>query len=320
MLTLYPPIKPYAFHRLRVDDIHELYLEECGNPNGIPAVFLHGGPGGGITPADRRFFNPDTYRIILFDQRGAGQSTPHAELTNNTTDALVQDLEKIRQHLHIDKWVVFGGSWGSTLALVYSQTFPDRVLYLILRGIFLNRSEDIQWLFGGGGASKIFPEYWQEFLSILPKDFHHHPVEGYYELLNSDDEVNRLAAAKAWSTWEAHTCTLNPSETVLKHMQDPHTALGIARLECHYFLNNSFLAPNQIMDNISKIQHIPGIILHGRYDMNCALENAWVLHHAWPNASLEIIRNAGHASSEPGMTNGLILATQIAAESLGETT
>lgn len=318
MLTLYPPIHPYHEFTLAVDAPHQLYIEECGNPDGIPILFLHGGPGIGCTEDNRRFFDPNVYRIILFDQRGCGRSTPHMELQKNNTQTLVSDIEKIREYLQIDRWVIFGGSWGSTLGLVYAQTHPSRVLALILRGIFLNRHEDVQWLFGGAGANKIFPENWEEFLSIVPDNLRHNPMVAYYEMLTGEDEVTRMAAAKSWASWEGHCSTLEPNKHVLELMKNPHTALGLAKIECHYFMNNCFLEPNQILRNIGQIQEIPGIIVHGRYDIVCALDNAWELNKAWPNSELNIIRDAGHSSCEPGIIDALVRATKTISHRLAQ--
>ncbi|MBA2654315.1 MAG: prolyl aminopeptidase [Gammaproteobacteria bacterium] len=310
MLTLYPPIKPYHQFTLPVDPPHELYVEECGNPDGIPILFVHGGPGSGCTEDQRRFFDPNIYRVILFDQRGCGRSTPHKELKGNNTHALVQDMERIRQQLKIDKWVLFGGSWGSTLSLVYAQSFPEKVLGMVLRGIFLNRNTDVQWLFEGHGANKIFPDYWEEFLSIVPDNLRNNPLLAYYEMLTGTDEVTRMSAAKTWSSWEGHCATLEPNKQVLELMKNPHHALSFALIECHYFLNNCFLEPNQIMRNMHHISEIPGIIVHGRYDIVCTLDNAWELHGMWPNSELNIIRDAGHSACEAGIIDALVRATK----------
>lgn len=310
MLTLYPPIRPYNAFMLKVDAPHEIYVEECGNPEGLPILFVHGGPGGGCTEDHRRFFDPTIYRIILFDQRGCGRSKPHICLEGNTTQKLMEDMEKIREQLGIDKWILFGGSWGSTLSLVYAQTYPERVTAMILRGIFLNRNHDVNWLFSGEGANKIYPDFWEEFLSVLPEAQRHNPLIAYHEMLTGEDEVTRMAAAKHWSSWEGHCATLEPDKHVMEHMNDPHHALSLAIIECHYFINNCFLEPDQILRNIHLMQHIPGIIVHGRYDMVCALDNAWTLHNAWQNSELHIIRDAGHAGSEPGIVDALVRATK----------
>jgi proline iminopeptidase len=309
MLTLYPALKPYAKHRLAVESPHNLYIEECGNPDGLPIVVVHGGPGAGLSEDYRRYFDPNVYRIILFDQRGAGHSTPHAELAGNTTAALVHDMEAIRELLDIKQWFLLGGSWGSTLALVYAQTHPQRVLGLILRGIFLCRPQEIKWFYEDG-ARKIFPDYWEDFIAPIPLGQRHNLIQTYYEFLTSPNEIARMAAAKAWATWEARCATLEPSQQSLDYLTNPHTALSISRIECHYFRNNSFMEPDQILRNIEKIQHISGIIVHGRYDIVCPVENAWDLHKVWPNSQLHIIRNAGHSGMEPGIVDGLIRATQ----------
>ncbi len=308
MYKLYPEIKPYATHRLTVDKPHQLYIEECGNPEGLPVVFVHGGPGAGCELYHRRFFDPNVYRIVLFDQRGCGRSTPHAELMDNTTQALVADMAVIRQHLKIDKWVVFGGSWGSTLGLVYAQAYPETVLGLILRGIFLCSRREIHWFYQDG-ASCIFPDYWEDFLRPIPEAERGDLVRAYYKRLIGDDEVARMAAAKAWSLWEGRTATLQLSKSVVDHFARPSTALSLARIECHYFMHDSFLEADQILRNAHRLADIPAIIVHGRYDIVCPVENAWALHRAWPQATLKIIADAGHSASEPGITDALVKAT-----------
>lgn len=308
-LTLYPDIKPYVTHSFAVDAPHVLHVEECGNPQGVPVVFVHGGPGAGCETWHRRFFDPNVYRIVLFDQRGCGKSTPHAELGNNTTQALVADMEAIREWLQIDKWVVFGGSWGSTLGLVYAETHPQRVLGLILRGIFLCRPQDIHWFYQEG-ASRVFPDYWQNFEQVIPPEERKNMVRAYYQRLTGDDEIARMAAAKAWSVWEGRTATLEPRQSVVDHFADPFTAMSLARIECHYFMHNSFLAPDQIVRDAGRLQGIPGVIVHGRYDMVCPIDQAWALHQAWPQAELQIISDAGHSASEPGIVDALVRATR----------
>ncbi len=309
MYSLYPDIKPYANHSLRVDDIHTLHLEECGNPNGIPVVFVHGGPGAGCEAYHRRFFDPNIYRIVLFDQRGAGRSTPHAELAGNTTQYLVADMETIRGHLGIERWIVFGGSWGSTLGLVYAETHPDRVLGLILRGIFLCASWEIQWFYQEG-ANRIFPDYWEDYVKMIPANERDDMVSAYYRLLTGDNEIARMAAAKAWSTWEGRCSALKPKSEIVNRFGDPRTALSLARIECHYFMNNSFLEPNQIIRDAPRLKAIPGVIVHGRYDVVCPVENAWLLSQSWPEAELKIIADAGHSATEPGIVDALISATR----------
>lgn len=313
MHALYPAIKPYAIHQLAVDDLHTLYVEESGNPQGIPVLFLHGGPGAGCDPEHRRFFDPNAYRIILFDQRGAGQSTPHSELAKNTTPLLVADMEVIRQQLGVERWVLFGGSWGSTLALVYAQAHPDRVLNMVLRGIFLCRTVDLDWFYKPGGASRVFPDAWEEFISHLPANEQNNILENYYHRLTGEDELAKMSAAKAWSQWEAVCATLQPSPHVVNYLTNPHVALSLSRIEAHYFMNNIFLTENQILENAQHLADIPGVIVHGRYDMVCPLDNAYALKKAWPRATLEIVRDAGHAASEPGMIHALVGATNTIA-------
>jgi len=316
MRTLYPQIRPNTSTMLSVGDGHRLYVEECGKPDGLPVLFVHGGPGGGCRETDRCFFDPEKYRIILFDQRGCGRSTPHSSLEANTTGHLIADIELLRTHLGIDKWVVFGGSWGSTLALLYTQTHPETVLGLILRGIFLCRPRDIQWFYQSG-ASYIFPDYWKDFVGqIAPKD-RGDMVAAYYRQLTSDNELERMGAAKAWSLWEGRCATLNPNPATVNHFSSPRFALALARIEAHYFINQCFVRPNQILENAAKLADIPGVIVHGRYDIVCPVEQAVALADVWPKAELEIIRDAGHASSEPGITDALVKATDAMAAILG---
>ncbi|MEP3561228.1 MAG: prolyl aminopeptidase [Marinobacter sp.] len=305
MLTLYPEIQPYARHHLAVDEVHELYLEESGNPDGTPVLVVHGGPGGGCEDYHRRFFDAERFRIILLDQRGAGRSTPLAELEGNSTENLVVDMEKVRQFLGVDRWLLFGGSWGSTLSLVYAQTHPERVLGLVLRGIFLCRPRDIQWFYQEG-ASRIFPDYWQDFLAPVPEAERGDMVAAYYRRLTSHNELEQIQAAKAWSVWEGRCATLQPNPKVVEHFGHPHVAIALARIECHYFMNQGFLQTDQIINNTDKLADIPGIIVHGRYDMVCPLDNAFALSAAWPEAELQIIRDAGHSASEPAIVDALI--------------
>lgn len=315
MLSLYPEIQPYARHRLSVDEPHELYLEESGNPDGVPVLVVHGGPGGGCEDYHRRFFDAERFRIILMDQRGAGRSTPLAELEGNSTNKLVEDMETIRQFLGIDRWLLFGGSWGSTLSLVYAQAHPQQVMGLVLRGIFLCRPRDIQWFYQDG-ASRVFPDYWQDFLSPIPDTERDDMVSAYYRRLTSSNELEQIQAAKAWSVWEGRCATLHPNPRVVEHFGHPHVAIALARIECHYFMNNSFLEPDQIVRNASRLSGIPGIIVHGRYDMVCPLDNALALSKAWPEAELQIIRDAGHSASEPAIVDALIRGVEhIAAKS-----
>jgi proline iminopeptidase len=307
MADLYPDILPYAVHRLAVDARHSVYVEECGSTKGIPVLFLHGGPGAGCEPYHRRFFDPVRYRVVLFDQRGAGRSLPHADLADNTTWHLVADIERIREHLGIGDWVVFGGSWGSTLALAYAQTHPERVLGLIVRGIFFCRDEEIRWFYQEG-ASRIFPDYWADFVAPIAAADRHDMLGAYHRVLTGADDLARMAAAKAWSVWEGRTATLLPNSAVVNHFGDPHVALSLARIECHYFVHQAFLRPNQLLEDAGRLAGIPGVIVHGRYDLICPLENAWALHHAWPGSELVIVPDAGHAASEPGIRSALVEA------------
>ncbi len=315
MHSLYPAIKPYVTHSIKVGLPHTLHVEECGDPKGIPVLFVHGGPGSGCESYHRQFFNPEKYRIILFDQRGCGRSTPHACLEGNTTQALVSDMEVIREKLGIDKWVLFGGSWGSTLSLVYAETHPERVHALILRGIFLCRQREIDWFYQEG-ASRIFPDLWQDFLEPIAPAKRASLVNAYYELLTGDNEIKRMSAAKAWSIWEGRTATLKGRKSVVNHFADPYTALSLARIECHYFINKSFLSENQILNDVEKLHGIPGVIVQGRYDVICPMESAWALHQAWADSTLAVVGDAGHSASEPGIVNALIRATDETAARL----
>lgn len=315
MRTLYPPIQPFRSFTLPVSDLHTLYVEECGHPQGIPVVFLHGGPGAGCTENHRRYFDPARYRIVLFDQRGCGRSTPHAELRDNTTWDLVADIERIREHLEIARWLVFGGSWGSTLGLAYAEAHPERVTGLILRGIFLCRPRDIHWFYQEG-ASAIFPDYWQDYLAPIPETERGDLLAAYQRLLTGPDELRRMAAAKAWSLWEGRTATLLPDRATTDYFGHPHVALSLARIENHYFVHHAFLAPDQLCRDAGRLAEIPGVIIHGRYDMVCPLEQAWALSQAWPEAELQIIPGAGHAASEPGIVDALVRATDRFADLL----
>lgn len=309
MLTLYPPIKPFADHKLRVDDIHTLYVEQSGDPYGIPVVFIHGGPGSGCATDHRRFFDPKRYHIILYDQRGCGHSTPHACIENNTTNDLIADLEKIREHLKVDKWMLFGGSWGSTLALLYAQAHPTRVLSMILRGVFLCRERDLNWFYREGGASRIYPEHWQDFVEQIPVEQHDDLISAYHELLTGDDDIVRMNMAKSWARWEAVCCTLELNPHMEKMFASPRLATSLSVIETHYFKNKCFIKENQILDNMHKIRNIPGIIVHGRYDMVCPLDNAFAVYKAWQEAELNIIRRAGHTAMEPAIVSALVHAT-----------
>jgi len=315
MNRLYPDIKPYESQHIKVEEPHLLYVEESGNPDGIPVLFVHGGPGAGCESYHRRFFDPEVYRIILFDQRGAGRSTPHAELEGNTTQALVADMEIIREKLEINRWVLFGGSWGSTLSLVYAETHPDRVMGLIVRGIFLCREKEINWFYQRG-ADRIFPDYWQDFIAPIAEQDRKHLLKAYYEKLTGTNEIAQMKAAKAWSIWEGRTATLKQNKNVIDHFGSAHTALSLARIECHYFMHNAFLDENQILNNADRLQNIPGVIVQGRYDLICPMESAWELHQVWPGAELKIIADAGHSATEPGTVDALISATIDMAKTL----
>ena len=305
---LYPPIEPFVQHSLQVDSTHTLHIEECGNPNGFPVVFVHGGPGGGYAAIHRRFFDPLAYRIILFDQRGCGQSRPHACLTNNTTAHLIEDMDKIRRHLKIDKWLLFGGSWGSTLSLLYAQTYPERVFGLILRGIFLCREQDVNWFYQSG-ANRFYPEYWADFIAPVAPENRANMVEAYHQLLTSKNEIERMRAAEAWSVWEGRTSNLETNPETVNHFSDPFHALAMARIECHYFHHRAFIENNQILENTQCISHIPTIIIHGRYDMVCPINQAFDLHHQLPKSKLIICNHAGHSAMETENTAELVNAT-----------
>jgi len=311
MQELYPNIEPYSTGFIDVSELHTMYYEECGNKNGKPILFLHGGPGGGIIPAYRRFFDPEFYRIILFDQRGSGKSTPNAELTDNTTWHLVSDIEVLREHLKIDEWTVFGGSWGSTLSLTYAVSHPTKVKALILRGIFLCRPHEINWFYQEG-ASFIYPDYWEDYISIIPVAERNDMVAAYYNRLTSENPVTRLEAAKAWSKWEAATSKIHYSEENVQEFDNPELALAFARIECHYFINKIFLdSPEFILDNIREIRHIPTIIIQGRYDMVCPMTTAWDLHLAFPEAKFIVVPDAGHSALETGICNELISSSNV---------
>ncbi len=309
MLVLYPEIKPYRSDFLAVQEPHELYFEESGNPDGIPVLFVHGGPGGGSHASDRCFFDPEKYRIILFDQRGAGRSKPYAELMHNNTQALIDDMEALRQHLNVDQWLLFGGSWGSTLSLLYAQSHPNCVLGLILRGIFLCRQKDFDWFYQGG-AAHIFPDYWQNFVNHIPESERGNLLSAYYQRLTSSNELAQMGAAKAWSQWEAQCSSLRPNHELVDNFTAPHVAIALARIETHYFMHDAFIESNQILANMEIIKDIPGVIVHGRYDMVCPLDNAVALYDQWPESALKIIRDAGHSSREAGIVDALVRATR----------
>lgn len=309
LIQFYPEIKPFKTEYLKVSELHTLHIEQCGNPKGRPILFLHGGPGGGIHEDHRRFFDPDHYRIILFDQRGCGKSTPVAELNENTTWDLVGDIEKIRSHLDIQDWIIFGGSWGSTLALAYAVTHADKIKALILRGIFLCRPSEIKWFYQFG-ASEIFPDVWESYYNHIPAEERHDFISAYYKRLTHTDAKLRLAAAKVWSKWEAATSRLFVDLKSIEEFDNPTFALQFARIECHYFANNSFFkTDNYLIENITKIKHIPTTIIQGRYDVVCPVRSAWDLYQAFPEAKLHIIADSGHAAGEPGIRSKLIETT-----------
>lgn len=308
MNDLYPELSPFHHQLLAVSEEHQIYVEQCGNPQGQPVLFIHGGPGAGCSENDRRFFNPEHYHIILFDQRGCGRSLPFGSLQDNQTNYLVDDIEKIRQQLNIEKWHVFGGSWGSTLSLVYAQTHPDNVLSLVLRGIFLGRPEDTNWAFNSGGGTRVFADYWQEYLDCLPNKEAQQGIKTAYEIMVGDDIPLAKKIAKAWAQWEIRCCTLAPNQAFVDALTDDESSWTLSRHEAHYMVNDCFLSNNQILANCDKIKEIPTIIVHGRYDMVCPFDNAWLLHQALPNSTL-ISTIAGHASIEPETKQQLIYAT-----------
>lgn len=306
--TLYPPIEPYEKGLLDVGDGHRLYWELCGNPQGKPAVFLHGGPGAGANKKHRGQFDPQAYNVLLFDQRGCGRSTPHASLEANTTWHLVEDIERLRKHVGVEQWLVFGGSWGSTLSLAYAQTHPDRVTELVLRGIFLFQKYEVDWLYKYG-ASAVFPDKWEEFVGLIPEEERGDLVEAYRKRLTGEDPDLQLSAAKAWSKWEAETVTLLPNPEVIEEFTEPDVAIAIARIENHYMANAGWLEEGQLLRGAEKIRHIPGVIVQGRYDMCTPPRAAWQLHKAWPEAELNFVPDGGHLYNEPGVLDGLIRAT-----------
>jgi proline iminopeptidase len=306
---LYPELSARVTGRLRVSPLHELYWEESGNPKGKPVVFLHGGPGGGSDPKYRRFFNPDLYRIVIFDQRGCGQSTPHACLEENTTWDLVADMETLRVHLGIDRWMVFGGSWGSTLALAYAETHTDRVTALVLRGIFLLRKQEIDWFYQRG-ASAIFPDAWERYLTVIPEAEHGDLLHAYHKRLVGNDLDERRRAAIAWSVWEGSTSKLLVDADMVRRVSQTDFADAFARIECHYFVNRGFLKTDaQLLEDAHRLRGVPGVIVQGRYDVVCPMESAWALHKAWPESQLTVIADAGHSALEPGITRALVDAT-----------
>ena len=313
---LYPAIKPYNSGFLRVSDEHELYFEESGNPKGRPAVFLHGGPGGGTDPKMRRFFDPKKYRIVLYDQRGCGKSRPHASLVDNTTWHLVEDIETLRKHLGIESWLVFGGSWGSTLALAYAQKHPEAVTALVLRGIFLLRRWELEWFYQRhDGTGALFPDLWEKFVEPIPENERGDMMNAYYKRLTSDDPKVMSTAAKAWSIWEGATSFLRMNPDYVAKFQEDDYAAAFARIECHYFVNAGFMRDGQLIEDVDKCRNIPTVIVQGRYDVVCPMKSAWDLHRAWPEAELNIVPDAGHSAFEPGITDALITATDRFAKS-----
>ena len=310
-LSLYPEIVPFRSGRLKVSDVHELYYEECGSPSGKPVVMLHGGPGGGVTSIMRRYHDPRLYRIVLFDQRGCGRSIPHACLEENTTWDLVADIERLRDHLGIDSWQVFGGSWGSTLALAYAQTHPERVRELILRGIFMLRRAELEWFYQDG-CSWLFPDAFADYVSVIPEAERADMIAAYYKRLTSNDPAIQIEAARAWSAWEGRTLSLLPDYDRERLFSEDYYALAFARIECHYFVNRGFFnTDDQLLRDANRLKDSPGVIVHGRYDVVTPVKNAFDLAAAWPQADLHIVPDSGHAMTEPGIVHELIAATRI---------
>jgi len=310
-LSLYPEIVPFRTGRLKVSALHELYYEECGMPSGKPVVVLHGGPGGGITPLMRRYHDPRLYRVVLLDQRGCGRSIPHASLKENTTWDLVADIERLREHLGIDQWQVFGGSWGSTLALAYAETHPDRVSELILRGIFTLRCAELEWFYQEG-CSWLFPDAFEDYVKVIPEAERGDMIAAYYKRLTSEDPETQVTAARAWSAWEGRTLSLLPDYDRVRQFSEDHYALAFARIECHYFIHGGFFdTDDQLIRNASRLKDIPGVIVHGRYDVVTPVKIAFDLARAWPEADLRVVADSGHAMTEPGIVHELIAATRI---------
>ncbi len=308
MVELYPEIEPYQSGRLKVSDLHELYYEEIGNPQGKPSLYLHGGPGSGANPFYRRYFNPQKYRLIMFDQRGCGKSTPHNELRENTTQLLVSDIEKLREHLNINKWLVYGGSWGSTLALAYAQTFPERVSEMVMSGIFLGSKEEIAWVYQNG-ANAIFPDFWEEFISVIDTSERSDMLAAYSRIFLKGKLPEQLKAAKAWSLWEARMLKLNIDPALESEFTADEFAIAHARIECHYFTNDCFLRSGQLLDGVERIKNIPAVIVNGRYDMICPPKYAWQLYRAWPKAKIILSPGAGHSGRDVPNQLALIEAT-----------
>ncbi len=305
---IYPEVEPHVSGWLKLDPPHEMYWETSGNPQGVPVLFLHGGPGAGASPSHRRFFDPKFYRIIIFDQRGSGRSKPLGETHNNTTPHLIADIEQLREHLHIDAWCLFGGSWGSTLALAYAQAHPHRCTALVLRGIFLSGKSEIDWFLYG--MRLFFPEAWQAFAGFVAENERHDLLAAYSRRLNDDDPKIRIEAARHWSTYEGACSTLLASAPTMAHFADEHVALGLARIEAHYFASGSFLEENQLLSGINRMRHLPGAIVQGRYDMVCPIATANALHAAWPEAEYVIVADAGHSAFEPGIRAQLVAAME----------
>ncbi|NOK33516.1 prolyl aminopeptidase [Corallococcus exercitus] len=307
--TLYPALEPYRTGQLKVTGGHSLYFEESGNPKGKPVVFVHGGPGGGTDSKQRRFFDPSAYRIILFDQRGCGRSTPHASLEMNTTWDLVADMERLREHLDLERWMLFGGSWGSTLSLAYAEAHPERVTELVLRGIFLLRKQEIDWFYQRG-ADAMFPDAWEGFVAPIPEEERGDLLQAYAKRLMGDDKHSQQEAARAWSVWEGRTSCLYPNAELVARNAGDDFAIAFARIECHYFVNKGWMrSDTQLLDDVHRIRHIPAVIVQGRYDVVCPPESAWALHRAWPEAQFVMVPDAGHSANEPGNTSALIEAT-----------
>lgn len=320
MLSLYPDIEPYQTHEFPREKLshggqHRIYVEECGNPQGIPVVFLHGGPGSGCRPQHRSYFNPDKYRIILFDQRGCGRSLPSGELENNTTAYLIEDMNYIRESLNIDKWVLFGGSWGATLALAYARDYSQHIISMILRGTFLGRQQDIDWVYAEGGASKLFPDAWQKLVAELPESERKQPLQAYFNKLTDDDEAVQAAAAQTLNIWEGTIVMLRDQEYQPDLTQEPGP-LAHSRVQLHYALNHCFIQHQPLLDNLHNIKTIPTQVIHGRYDIVCPLQQSWELKQAWPEIELRILPLAGHAAGEPAMIDALVAATDELAEAL----
>lgn len=316
MRSLYPEIRPFHTEMLPVSQGHELYLERSGSEGRIPVLVIHGGPGAGCSEQMRRFFDPERYHIIIYDQRGAGRSTPHADTENNTTDLLIADMEAIRQHFNINKWVLFGGSFGATLALLYAEKYPEHVCGMVVRSVFLGRQQDLDWLYRQG-AGRFFPEEWRKFKAAVVDSQGTDLIENYYRILHGENELAKVAAAKAWARWEATNTSFRPNQSSQQFYTATHTALALARISSHYFLNHCFLDANQILNHIDAIAEIPGYIVHGRYDMICPPDQAFELASHWPEAELDLVREGGHSAFDPAMVDALVRSTQQLANRLG---